>query len=181
METAAAVGGCLRLDVAGRRDGGAGQPGLDTAAQQAESFADFHIAGHLTAADLHGIWIFANADEKGTFLNGSVIRKDGSGSDLVVLVDAEKKPLIKIRQTFRWQFDEKKQQFSQWITDYAVQIKDGPFQRNADEIGKRRDAVMRAWAVKGKIDMLEIHFSDNGEKAVFYRSNEERLHGLPQE
>ncbi len=159
----------------------AGQPSVQTAAKQAGPAADFRIAERLTAADLHGLWVFASENEEGTLLNMSAIRADGSGSDIMILADEQKKPLLKIRQTFRWQFDENKQQFSQWVTDYAVQAKDKPYQRQADEIGKRSIAAVSALAVKGKIDMLEFRSLDNDGKAVYFRADEARLRGLPKE
>lgn len=150
------------------------QPESKTSTQQSQQ-DKLEIAQHIRSEDLIGIWGAGAETSEDSLLNMTIMKRDGTGTDLMVFVINNPESSLKIKQAFSWQFDEKTQTFTQRTTDFATSEDGKTYKQDPSEIGKTHTAKVRMLLLGGKPDMLEFTDTANGEKISYFKQDPAKL------
>ena len=145
------------------------------AQRQPESNSRLQLAEHIKAQDLYGLWGSASETNEGSLLNMTLISPNGTGRDLMVFIVNQPQSILKIRQAFTWQFNEKTQTFILRVIDFSTTQDNEAYKQDKAQIGRTRTAKVRILLKDGKPDMLEFTDPASGEKASYFKQDPAKL------
>lgn len=89
---------------------------------------------------------------------------------------SQEKPysLLIIKQNFQWEFNEKRQEFIQTITDYQTSSDGKTYQSHPEQIGKKQVLKAQMLLVNGKPNFLEL-VDAQGERMGYFKQDEQEV------
>jgi len=115
-----------------------------TPQRQPENNSRLQLAEHIKAQDLYGLWGSASETNEGSLLNMTFISPNGTGRDLMVFIVNQPQSILKIRQAFTWQFNEKTQTFILRVIDFSTTQDNEAYKQDKAQIGRTRTAKVRS-------------------------------------
>ena len=146
-----------------------------TPQRQPENNSRLQLAEHIKAQDRYGLWGSASETNEGSLLNMTFISPNGTGRDLMVFIVNQPQSILKIRQAFTWQFNEKTQTFILRVIDFSTTQDNEAYKQDKAQIGRTRTAKVRILLKDGKPDMLEFTDQASGEKASYFKQDPAKL------
>lgn len=143
--------------------------------RRSQNDSPMQLAEHIKAQDLYGLWGSASETNEGSLLNMTFISPNGTGRDLMVFIVNQPQSILKIRQAFTWQFNEKTQTFILRVIDFSTTQDNEAYKQDKAQTGRTRTAKVRILLKDGKPDMLEFTDQASGEKASYFKQDPAKL------